>query len=126
MKTPGACNRCGELTAFRTCVHCRMVRAGVIPDLPVRHVRRWVSVRAANIHISERLYLQAKRIVMGPYWGQSPRLGQARRISVEYGRLMGENGMPVYDGPTPGWSVADDIREEMIALGEVTALRKVG
>lgn len=28
--------------------------------------------------------------------------------------------------PPPGWSVEADIREELIALGEIVALRKVG
>ena len=50
-----------------------------------------------------------------------------RRVSAKVDRLLRSAGYHVTEVnvPPPGWSVESDRREELLALGEITANRKV-
>jgi hypothetical protein len=49
-----------------------------------------------------------------------------RRVSVGYEQLLRDRGILVsrVNEPPPGWSIAEDIREEWFAISEVSALRR--
>lgn len=53
--------------------------------------------------------------------------GRARFVSLEYDRLRARVGLPalVPNQPPPGWSVEADRREELLAISEHVALRRV-
>lgn len=122
------CKRCGERTVFRTCAPCKLALAGIAHPRPVLRKRRWISVFRSNLRPVDKMHIAAKKLVMGAYWNCHPASsGQARRISVEFDKLLREAGHAVgnLNEPPPGWTVEDDIREELLALGEITSLRKV-
>jgi hypothetical protein len=89
----------------------------------LRRRLRQERVRFAFIGLETRLIEAARRRAVGAI----DRHDRARRVTREYDRLRATCGLPVLvvNEPPPGWSVEEDRREELLAIGEHLALRKV-
>jgi hypothetical protein len=119
----------------RRCINCgRPLRAvdgtrcRADADRAARATRAWqrrvaIRRRFAFIGLETRLIEAARRRAVGAI----DRHDRARRVTREYDRLRAARGLPalVTNQPPPGWSLEEDRREEMLAIDEHLALRKV-
>jgi hypothetical protein len=89
----------------------------------IRRRLRQERARFAFIGLETRLLEAARRRAVGAI----DRHDRARRVTREYDRLRAARGLPVLvvNQPPLGWTVEEDRREELLAIGEHIALRKV-